>query len=368
MDRLAHEMRLSIPECKKLKNIWDNRKQHRRDYRKNADTLGIDDQIENFSERFYMALGECQQGLFNTCHPSLKEINEVDLNAQFKQYIQNPLLRMKDPAGNCLHRAQILSEMLVKSGVNAKIAEFNAPTMIGLVKDEKNTVKSYYEYAASENGFHAIVVVPTKLANGKVEDRYLDPQFTDHPMSKEEYSRLLTNTDCTNTPKKSTHCSVQISSLPKHKKSMDIDPLEFLEGTSLLDESCGVKDFKRFHEATLELRSAVSAAEPIPEDLHGKSEKEIRESLQRKTLEKLVARSEEALAMTEKYLIGINKGILPPVMTAQARDTNDPSLDAQTRAVLKTALADIKKQVEQELPLMRQKLEKYKEELRLRTK
>lgn len=162
--------------------------------------------LEDFNEKerksrqvaFDTVMG-CQQALFDQCFSNLKPIDEKKLNSEFQNWIKDPLLRMYSPNGMCLSRAAELSLRLTKAGYKTKIIQINSPIIVGIFKDSNGQVKGSDQYgdgiepySETAAGFHYVVEVETKMANGEIQGKLLDPQFMDKPMDREEYSLLVT--------------------------------------------------------------------------------------------------------------------------------------------------------------------------------
>jgi hypothetical protein len=136
----------------------------------------------------------CLNSRFASCYQNLKESFELkDLEAQFKEFTQDPRLRYKTAGSSCYTRAMTLLNILGKKGYAAKNLQIvKSPSLIGFDLDTNNKLKgSFYQY----HNNHSLVEVMVKV-EGQLVPYLLDPQFMTRPMPRDEYFKRVTGQIC----------------------------------------------------------------------------------------------------------------------------------------------------------------------------
>lgn len=245
---------LSQNGCEGLKKIWDNRAKHL-----NQSSEKIRKEFTKFSNEFV----RCNESLYNACYKNTKPIEEATLNQMFQEWKKDPLLNMPEPAGQCTQRSIVLSEKLASQGYDVEIAHFEAPTIVGIYKNDRLKFEQYAPAIREDLGFHYATSVLVQLPNGKVEKRILDPQFANRPMALDEYSELITGAKCSEKRERKTGCQVRFKKPVAHNYMEYDDYVLFLQGTLKVTDFCGwtllkpsIKSIEEFNNEIKERRKS----------------------------------------------------------------------------------------------------------------
>ncbi len=316
LEDVIHTSLLSQPPCKKLKEIWDQRVK-----------LSIR-APRNFDNKFSRAFTDCQAGLYKNCYQQQKDIAEEDLHKVFQEFKKDPYLKMEDPARMCLQRAYILAEKLSKAGYKVEIAGFLSPTLVGLVKNEKNEIVGFNQYSPLlERGYHYAVSVDVKLANGKIEKRILDPQYAEEPMSVDVYSRHLTGDKCY---KKSRPEGCQIEfNTPVVFNYQKYKPDNFLKGKLLLLNQCGWNMLDSAKEDIDFIRSKNFLAKPLKATQTDLGEEEMKRLLHIKNLEEKIELYQSTIYEIEDALDSKTQ-----ILNSESRKTAERAIKKARKKIL----------------------------------
>ena len=154
-------------------------------------------------EKFFYQYRTCEVDIRRTCDETKNSsIPKETLEALFKRWSHDPLLRMRMPERLSYSRAYLLSQDLSKAGYATDLIEIiQSPVIVGVLRDEENKPSAYFDYGAINplgkfsDGNHWAVQITVDNEDNNY-DHILDPQFFNEPLLRETYFRSLTGQDC----------------------------------------------------------------------------------------------------------------------------------------------------------------------------
>lgn len=355
ISQIPVQANLNIPQCQDLRslieNIEETKKQTHKPKTKEIKEFKILEDFEKANtaameaeaaarKQMALAYNKCQTGLFETCYPKAKAISETELNKLYPTFRKDPYLKMTSPEVHCFQRAQILAHRMAESGYEVQVVKYTAPSLVGLIQDDREKSIGYFEYSEGGNGHHYAVSISVQSQGGKIEKRILDPQFMSLPMREKDYSKALTGADCREDHPTPATCTIQFGAPTSFGATGE--PSQLLQATKQMRNLCGWHDLEQQKNDIMSINSSsINSMTPLSPDLQNLSDQDLRKALQIKNVKTHIKNFEDSIKRSELAIQNLEKGIIQNFL--ETIDLNDPKHSEQTRAFYKDKLARDKK-------------------------
>lgn len=256
-------------------------------------------ELSEAHDAFTAASAACIKKSRVACEAQLKQtIDSKQLSDLYQQWRKNPRYHMPAPAGMCYHRAYLLAKELEDGGIQTKLVYVKSRgPLIGVIENEGKAI-AYQDYGnkmySLSHGIHWVVQVSERGADGKIENKILDPQFADRPMNHGDYMRKITGIDCPEFPAD----RVWLCASETKNPNATLESLEVQNGVYLPTLGCGFTLAKEYQHEIDKVNAAfngITGGIPLPPgNLQG-------EALQRSLVKSAWAKLRKEVERTAKF-------------------------------------------------------------------